>query len=305
MYRSNQYTICGLIYSRHGNHGHRTFSCMCQPALHGFGSARRRGQGCLPGWSPPRPGRNLAGCGGAGSPFPVISGSSAGAINAAVLASHADSLHEAAVRLERFWKSLRCSTIYRTDAWTILATGLRWMVSFSPIVSGLVSQPRSLLDNRPLYQFLSRELLFDRIQHCIDNGSLRGVAVTASGYTCASAISFYQAMAGIEPWARARRHGRPTRITVEHLMGSAALPLIFPAYRIGSEYFGDGGMRMVAPLSPAIHLGADRLLVITTRDERPDPEPSEIPDYPSIGEVGGYLLDTIFMDRLTADPGSP
>jgi NTE family protein len=255
-------------------------------------------------------------CDGIGSPFPVISGSSAGAINAAVLASRADSagainaavlasradsITEAAARLDRFWRSLHCSTIYRTDAWTILTTGLRWMLSFSPVLSGLVSQPRSLLDNDPLYQFLSRELLFDRIHDCIESGALKGVAVTASGYTCASAISFYQAEEAVEPWSRARRSGRAAKLTAEHLMGSAALPLIFPAYQIGNEFFGDGGMRMVAPLSPAIHLGADRLLVITTRDERPDPEPTETPEYPSIGEVGGYLLDTIFMDRLTSD----
>lgn len=239
--------------------------------------------------------------GRSGNPFPVISGSSAGAINAAVLASHGDSIAEAATRLERFWKSLHCSRIYRTDAWTIFATGLRWMLSFSPLLNSLVSQPKSLLDNEPLREFLARELLFDRIQDCIDSGDLRGVAVTASGYTCASAISFYQAEAAAQPWVRARRSGRATRLGVQHLMGSAALPLLFPAYRIGNEFFGDGGMRMVAPLSPAIHLGADRLVVVTTRDERPDPEPSATAQYPSFGEVGGYLLDTIFMDRLTAD----
>lgn len=241
------------------------------------------------------------GCGGKGSPFPVISGSSAGAINAAVMASHADDIQEAAGRLEHFWKSLHCSTIYRTDAWTIMKTGMHWMLSFSPVVSGLVSQPRSLLNNDPLYAFLSRTLQLDRIQACIKSGDLRGVAMTASGYTCASAISFYEAVADAQPWLRARRSGRPAKLTVEHLMASAALPFIFPAYRIGNEYFGDGGMRMVAPLSPAIHLGADRLLVVTTRDEKPDPEPTDVPEYPSIGEVGGYLLDTIFMDRLTAD----
>lgn len=234
-------------------------------------------------------------------PFPVISGSSAGAINATVLASHADSIDEGTRRLQRFWLGLHCERIYRTDAWTIMATGLRWLLSFTPLLSGLVAQPRSLLDNEPLRAFLSRELLLEGIQKGIDSGSLRGLAITASGYTSASAISFYQAAEEIEPWVRARRWGRPTKIMVEHLMGSAALPLIFPACKIGNEYFGDGGMRMVAPLSPAIHLGADRLLVVTTRDERPDPEPTESAEYPSFGEVGGYLLDTIFMDRLTAD----
>lgn len=236
-----------------------------------------------------------------GFPFPVISGSSAGAINAAVMASHADSVAEGASRLEHFWKRLHCERIYRTDAWTVMATGLRWMISFSPLLNTLVRQPRSLLNNDPLRVFLERELLLHRIEACIDSGHLRGVAITASGYTCASAISFFQASDAVQPWVRARRSGRAATITVPHLMGSAALPLLFPACRIGNEFFGDGGMRMVAPLSPAIHLGADRLLVVTTRDERPDPEPSEDVEYPTFGEIGGYLLDTIFMDRLTAD----
>lgn len=234
-------------------------------------------------------------------PFPVISGSSAGAINATVLASHADSIEEGARRLEYFWKGLHCERIYRTDAWTVFATGMRWMLSFTPLLSALVSQPRSLLDNEPLRAFLAQELLLERIQQGIEQGAFRGLAITASGYTSASAVSFYQASADVKPWARTRRWGRPTEIKVDHLMASAALPLIFQARKIGKEYFGDGGMRMVAPLSPAIHLGADRLLVVTTRDERPDPEPSESTIYPAIGQIGGYLLDTIFMDRLTAD----
>lgn len=236
-----------------------------------------------------------------GFPFPVIAGSSAGAINAAVLASHSDSIAEGSRRLDRFWRSLHCERIYRTDAWNIMTTGLRWVLSFTPLISSLVEQPRSLLNNSPLAEFLSRQLRLQRIQKCIDDGLLRGVAVTASGYTCAAAISFFQAAKGVQPWERARRLGRAARIEVAHLMASAALPLIFPAWKIGNEYFGDGGMRQVSPLSPAIHLGADRLLVVTTRDERPDPEPSEVMAYPSFGEVGGYLLDTIFMDRLTAD----
>ncbi len=236
-----------------------------------------------------------------GFPFPVIAGTSAGAINATVLASHADSVAEGTRRLEQFWLGLHCERIYRTDAWTVMANGLRMMLSFSPLVSRILRQPRSLLDNRPLQEFLHKELLLHRISEGIAAGDLRGLAITASGYTCASAISFYQASSDVRPWARARRMGRPAQISVTHLMASAALPLIFPAYKLGNEYFGDGGMRMVAPLSPAIHLGADRLIVVTTRDEKPDPEPSVEMQYPTFGEIGGYLLDTIFMDRLTAD----
>lgn len=234
-------------------------------------------------------------------PFPVIAGTSAGAINATVLACHSDSADEGARRLDQFWRSLHCERIYRTDALTIATAGLRWILALTPLVSSLVGQPRSLLDNAPLEAFLARRLPLGEIDKGIRSGRLRGLAVTASGYSCACAISFFQAAAEVQPWVRARRLGHAARITIAHLMGSAALPMLFPAYRIGNEYFGDGGMRMVSPLSPAIHLGADRLIVITTRDENPDPEPTTPAVYPSFGEVGGYLLDTIFMDRLTAD----
>jgi NTE family protein len=125
--------------------------------------------------------------------------------------------------------------------------------------------------------------------------------VTASGYTSASATSYFQAQAGIAGWERTRRRGVAAKLNVSHLLASAALPILFPAERIGFEYFGDGGMRMVAPLSPAIHLGANRILVIGTRDEKPDQPPESPADYPSAGEVGGYLMDTIFMDTLNAD----
>jgi NTE family protein len=238
--------------------------------------------------------------GGSYNPFPVICGTSAGAINATVLASHAHEFALGVERLEHFWSTMHCERVYRTDAWTVFRTGLQWILSLA-LAGRLVPNPKSLLDNEPLRQFLDSSLQLDGLQTAIDSGGLRGLAITASGYTCASAISFYQGQQGIEPWNRARRNGQAADINVSHLLASAALPLIFPAERIGNEYFGDGGMRMVAPLSPAIHLGANRLLVITTRDEKPDPPPTAPVPYPSLGEIGGYLLDTIFMDTLNAD----
>ena len=234
------------------------------------------------------------------NPFPVICGTSAGAINAAVLASHADQFDVGVERLEHFWSSMHCDRIYRTDARSVLGSGLRLLLT---LLSGgfLGIAPRALLDNQPLREFLRRELRLNGIDRAISEGALRGVAVTSSGYSTASATTFFQAHESIEEWQRTRRHGIPARLTVPHLMASAALPLLFPAERLGNEFHGDGGMRMVAPLSPAIHLGADRVVVITTRDERPDPPPSQAVRYPSLGEIGGYLLDTIFMDRLNAD----
>ncbi len=234
------------------------------------------------------------------NPFPIICGTSAGAINAAVLASHAHEFRLGVERLDQFWSTMFCARVYRTDAWTVLKSAIRWALSLS-LGGGLVANPRSLLDNEPLRQFLEETLQIDGLDEAVELGSLRGLTITASGYSCASAISFYQGQPDIEPWQRARRHGKAAKISVDHLLASAALPLLFPAVRLGNEYFGDGGMRMLAPLSPAIHLGADRILVITTRDENPDPSPEQPVPYPTLGEIGGYLLDTIFMDTLNSD----
>lgn len=234
------------------------------------------------------------------NPFPVITGTSAGAINAAVMASHAHELHVGVERLEKFWRSMRCSRVYRTDPWSVLTSGLRFAVTL--LSGGLIAgNPRAFLDNTPLRRFLQQSLHLEGIQTALDQGALRGVSVTASGYSSASATSYFQAVEGVQAWERARRRGQPAKLQVSHLLASAALPLVFPAELIGNEYFGDGGMRLQAPLSPAIHLGANRILVIGTRDEKPDLPPEKPADYPSAGEIGGYLMDTIFMDTLNAD----
>lgn len=234
------------------------------------------------------------------SPFNIICGTSAGAINAAVVASHAHEFAAGIERLADFWATMHCDRIYRTDAWTVLTSALRWALSLGS--GGLLKvAPKALLDNNPLRHFLERTLQLSGIDVAIKAGALRGVAVTAAGYTRSGAVSFYQGRPTIEPWRRPRREGIPARLSVPHLMASAALPMIFPAEPLGDEYFGDGGMRMAAPLSPAIHLGAGRILVIATRDERPDPEPTAPTSYPPPGEIAGYLLDVIFMDTLNAD----
>jgi NTE family protein len=234
------------------------------------------------------------------TPFPIVCGTSAGAVNAMVLASHAEHFGRGVERLRLFWSGLACSSIYRTGVSTVLGSALRWLLALGS--GGLLPvSPRSLLDNSPLRHLLEQELRLSRIPGAIASGSLRGVAVSASAYTRSSAVSFFQGLASLEPWQRTRRCGEPAILGVEHVMASAALPLIFPAERIGNEYYGDGGMRMGAPLSPAIHLGAERLLIIATRDEQPDPAPESIAAYPGAGAVGGYLLDTVFMDTLHSD----
>jgi len=234
------------------------------------------------------------------SPFPVICGTSAGAINAAVMASHAHEYSAGVERLEHFWRSMRCERVYRTDAWTVLKSGMRFAATL--LSGGLIAaNPKAFLDNTPLRRFLHQTLQLDGIQTALERDALRGVAVTASGYTSASATSYFQAQQQVSGWERPRRRGLAAKLEISHLLASSALPLIFPAERIGNEYFGDGGMRLVAPLSPAIHLGANSILVIGTRDEKPDLPPESPAEYPSAGEIGGYLMDTIFMDTLNAD----
>lgn len=234
------------------------------------------------------------------SPFSVICGTSAGAINAVVIASHAHEYSIGVERLDRFWRSMKCERVYRTDTWTVLKSGMRFAAT---LLSGgfIAANPKAFLDNAPLRRFLQQTLQLDGIQTALKQNALHGVAVTASGYTSASATSYFQAQPQINGWERPRRKGLAAKLEISHLLASSALPLIFPAEQIGNEYFGDGGMRLVAPLSPAIHLGANRILVIGTRDEKPDPPPESPTDYPSAGEIGGYLMDTIFMDTLNAD----
>lgn len=237
---------------------------------------------------------------GTESPFPIISGTSAGAINAAVMASRAKDFAAGADRLAQFWGNFRCHHIYRTGWGHNLLTGLHWLASMT--LGGLgVANPRSLLDNRPLGELLERELRVDALAEAIEDGALHSLLVTASGYSTARAVTFFQAREDVEGWRAEKRVGRPARIRPDHLLASSALPLLFPARRIGHEYYGDGGMRHIAPLSGPIRMGADRLLIIGTRDTLPDPEPTEDAEYPGLGEIGGYLLDVIFMDYLTND----
>jgi NTE family protein len=238
---------------------------------------------------------------GANSPFAVLSGTSAGAINSVVLASKARRFALGVAELDRVWGSFRCRKVYRADNRTMLKSGLHWM---SSIVLGglLVGSPRSLLDNAPLRTLLSRNIRFPRIQSAIDRGYLDAVAVTAASYDSARSTSFFQAAPGHRAWSRTRRMGLRGQLHLDHLMASIAVPMIFPPVQVDGEYFGDGAMRQATPLSPAIHLGADRILVIGVRDETADKTPQQ-PHRgpPSLAQIAGYMLDTLFMDGLYSD----
>lgn len=238
----------------------------------------------------------------AGNPFPILSGTSAGAINSVVLASKARRFCLAAQELERVWGNFYCGQVFRTDSWTMLKSSLHWLTAF--VTAGLIGgTPRSLLDNAPLRALLSRNVRFPRIQSSIENGHLHAVAVTAAGYSSARSTTFFQAQPAVRAWSRTRRVGVRQALHLDHLMASIAVPMIFPPVMIGSEYFGDGAMRQATPLSPAIHLGADRILVIGVRNEMADtlPDPGASRGFPSFAQIAGYMLDTLFMDGLYTD----
>jgi NTE family protein len=242
---------------------------------------------------------------GAASPFPIVSGTSAGAINAAVLAACALDLASGVERLCQVWSGFTVDKVFRSDAGTVARSGLRALFTMAAAGLGVGRfNPGSVLDNAPLRGLLEGHIRFDAIEQALAAGALRALSVTAAGYTCARAVSFYQGVPELTPWRRARREGRPARIGLDHLMASVAVPFIFPATCIGEqEYFGDGAVREHAPLSAAIHLGADRLLVIGVRDEdlASNAPAWSLPHRPSFGQIAGYLLDALFQDGLYSD----
>jgi NTE family protein len=236
------------------------------------------------------------------NPFSVICGTSAGAINAAVLAGRAANFERAVGEMEQVWGRFSASQVYRTDNWTMFKTSLHWLAA--AMFGGLgVRNPKSLLDNSPLRELLEENVRFDGIRRAIGQGHLDAVAVTVSAYATSRSVTFFEGRPDLEPWKRVRRIGRRARLNVDHLMASAAVPFVFPPVKIGGEFYGDGSMRHRAPLSPAIHLGADRMLIVGVRDERSDeePPPSNDPEPPTFAHLGGYMLDTLFLDGLFTD----
>src|SRR5262245_46336472 len=234
------------------------------------------------------------------NPFPVVVGASVGAINAAVIACNADNFKAGAETLVRLWSQIHANDVYRTDAGSIVKSALRWLFS---LASGgrLISNPRSFLDNEPLSKLLHRELDLTRIDEAIAKNDLRAIGISASSYNRGIVVTFIEGGGDIAEWHRARRLGVRCHITVDHILASVSLPFMLPAHQIGAEYFGDGSLRLTAPLSPAIRLGADRILVIGIRDLKRDKVPATPVPYPSLGNLAGYMLDLIFMDNLDAD----
>lgn len=231
------------------------------------------------------------------NPFPIISGTSAGAINAAALAAQAHNYRMAVRGLERVWANITAEQVYRTDVYSFAKSIMRWFVT--TLVSGSTPVNSALLDSRPLHKLLSMVVNFQRIQEALDRGDLHALAITASSYATGESVAFFQAQPHLQEWKRARRLGRRSAIAVNHLLASSAIPILFPAQEVEGRYYGDGAVRQLAPASPALHLGAERLLVIgvsgNTSRQR------DVEGYPSLAQVLGHILNSVFVDSLEGD----
>jgi len=235
------------------------------------------------------------------NPFPIICGTSAGAVNAGALAVRADDFGLAVENLLDVWRNFQPHHVYRSDWYGATANNLRWMAGF--LFGAFMKRRRSsLLDNRPLEGLLSKYLDFSRIEHNIAKGALDAVAITCSGYTSGQSCSFFQGNDALDGWKRSTRIGIKTELTVQHLMASSAIPFLFPPYHLNREFFGDGSMRQIAPVSPALHLGADRVVVVGTARIRNDaPERLRGDNYPTLAQVAGHVMNSIFLDSLAVD----
>ena len=238
---------------------------------------------------------------GSACPFPIITGTSAGAVSAVALASDAAHFRRSVYAIERVWREFRVHHVFKADAVNMLKSGLHWVLAF--ITGGwLVHPPHSLFDNSPLWELLREQLHFDGIPRSLYKKHLHAIGICATCYEDADSVTFYASTTAIEPWARVYRKGARVPLTLDHLMASLAIPFLFRPVKLNENYFGDGAMRQTSPLSPAIHLGANRLFIIGVNDplalvETPN---RRVPE-PSFGQMFGFMLDSLFMDQLNAD----
>jgi NTE family protein len=239
---------------------------------------------------------------GRGCPFRVISGTSAGGVAAIALASRMSDFQAAVAGLEQVWANFHVSQVFRADSVSMLRAGLHWLLSF--VSSGLLlPPPKSLFDNTPLRELLGRSLAFRGVRRSIDQRRLHALGICATGFSSGRPIVFFDGAEEVAEWSRVASSGQRTRLTLEHLMASLSIPFLFPAVHLEGEYFGDGAMRQSNPMSPAIHMGASRVLVVGVRQPGIRGALGRMTEgvAPTAGQIFGYMLDTLFMDQIYAD----
>jgi len=243
------------------------------------------------------------------NPFGVICGTSAGAINAAALACQADRFEAAVDVVAEVWQNFHADQVYRADSLGVIRTGAQWLTMVSVgwvIARWRRARPKSLLDNSPLAELLQRLVPLDRLPLMLAQGHLQALAISASSYSSGEHYTFYETAQPIAPWQRSQRQAVPARLTQAHLLASSAIPFVFPATRIdGAQeggWFGDGSMRQTAPLSPAVHLGAQRLFIVGVgRMQEPVGRHVEAGGYPTLAQIAGHAMSSIFLDALAVD----
>lgn len=236
---------------------------------------------------------------GLSSPFSVYTGVSAGSINAAFLACYADQFARGTEALGELWGGLQTSRIYKTDAFSLGRTGFRW---FRQLSAGALRSKRkflALLDTSPLRDLLTENLNLDRIPELIDKEYLKGLSISATDYATSVAVTYLQTTPEVKVWERARRLAIKEKITVDHVLASSAIPVFFPPVRVGNGYFGDGCLRNSAPLSPAIHLGAEKLLIVSVKKQEAVAVKADI--QPTLARVLSVVLNAILMDAIDLD----
>ena len=232
-------------------------------------------------------------------PFRVINGTSAGAINSTALACYASCMHLAVRKLETVWKNFSTSMVYKSDFFSVFGHITRnILTSFQS--EHINHPPGSLLNNRPLRGLLNEILDLHRIERNLHRNYLEAISITASSYTTGDSVAFFQSNTQT-PWQRAKREGRPMRINVEHLMASSAIPMVFPSVNVFNHYFGDGSIHQLSPLSPSIHLGAEKIFIIGVDQPKESHPAGYSPHYPGLSAVAGHLLDSVFSDTMQAD----
>jgi NTE family protein len=235
--------------------------------------------------------------------FPILTGVSAGAINANFLAGSASAFDVAVDSLADHWLSLSTDHVFRTDLPSLASNALRVLLNLGSGGSPLAPRVQGLVETQPLRRFLEGLIDADAVSENIAAGRLRALAISATAYDTGRTVTYIQGEPWLQTWERVRRLAVHDRITLDHVMASAAIPLFFPAVKVGNRYFGDGSLRQSHPLSPAIHLGADRILAISSRWRAPvtEPEPDHTAVYPPAAQVLGLMLNSIFLDNLDVD----
>src|SRR5881394_1697420 len=236
-----------------------------------------------------------------GLAFPIVTGTSVGAINTVYLAAHLGALSEAVAGMREAWAGLTSEGVFQVRLLGLITSMARKGLQSITGLGGGPGGMRGLADTKPLRDFLSRGADLRGIAANIANQRLKAVAINATSYTTGRAVSFVQAAPEIPMWERVQRLAVRTQLTVDHIMASAALPLVFPAVRIGDEFYGDGSVRQMAPLAPALHLGARAVFAIGLRNARTPRAIARETEYPTAAEAVGLLFDAIFLDALEAD----